>query len=130
MRHAELGRIALQRGNARERIGVGRLAEQHRQQAVLRRAQLIDFVDVDFRSHLLLACSVEIGTKNVTMHPRQRLHREYTFCGNPRPRRYRRLCNADRSRQRRDTTRSSDCLLQTGVTHGATDFSHPTKRPI
>ncbi len=49
MRHAEIGRIALQRGNPRQRIGVGRLAEQQGQQAVFRGAQLIDLVDFGFR---------------------------------------------------------------------------------
>ena len=123
MRHAEIGRIALQRRDALERVRVGRLAEQQRQQAVFRGAQLIDLVDFGFRCHLILGWSVEIGAKNVTMHLRQRLDGENPFGGNPRPRRNRRLRNADPSRQRRDTTCCPDCLFQTGVTHGATDFS-------
>ena len=45
MRDAEIGRVALQRGDPRQRVGVGRLAEQQRQQAVFRGAQLIDLVD-------------------------------------------------------------------------------------
>ena len=48
MRDAEIGRVALQRGDAPERLGVGRLAEQQRQQAVFRGAQLIDLVDFGF----------------------------------------------------------------------------------
>ena len=48
MRDAEIGRVALQRCNALERLRVGRLAEQQRQQAVFRGAQLIDLVDFDF----------------------------------------------------------------------------------
>ena len=54
MRDAEIGPVALQRGDALERIRVGRLAEQQRQQAVFRGAQLIDLVDFGFRCHLIL----------------------------------------------------------------------------
>ena len=48
MRHAEIGAIALQRCDALQRVRIGRLAEQQRQQAVFRGAQLIDLVDFGF----------------------------------------------------------------------------------
>ena len=54
MRHAEFGAVALQRCHPLERLGVGRLAEQQRQQAVFRGAQLIDLVDFGLRCHLIL----------------------------------------------------------------------------
>ena len=54
MRHAEIGSVALQRGHALERVGVRRLAEQQRQQAVFRGTQLIDLVDFGLRCHLIL----------------------------------------------------------------------------
>ena len=126
MRDAEIGPVALQRGDARQRVRVGRLAEQQRQQAVFRGAQLIDLVDFGFRCHLILGWSVEIGAKDGTLHLRQRFDGENPLGGNARPRRNRRLRNADPSRQRRDATCCLDCLFQTGVTHGATDFSPPT----
>ena len=109
MRHAEIGPIALQRGNALERLGVGRLAEQQRQQAVFRGTQLIDLVDFGFRCHLILGWSVEIGTKNKTIHLRQRLDGENPLGGNARPRRNRGLRNADPPRQRCDATCCFDC---------------------
>ena len=54
MGHAEVGRIALHRRNPAERIRVRRLAEQQRQQAVFRGAQLIDLVNFGLRCHLIL----------------------------------------------------------------------------
>jgi hypothetical protein len=42
----EIGRIALQRGNARQRVRVGRLAEHKGQQAVFRGTLPIDLVDL------------------------------------------------------------------------------------
>jgi len=44
-----IGGIALQLRDACQRLGVRRLAEQQRQQAVFRGAQLIDLVDFRFR---------------------------------------------------------------------------------
>ena len=109
MRHAEIGAIALQRCHTLERLGIGRLAEQQRQQAVFRGAQLIDLVDFGFRCHLVLGRSVEIGTKHKTIHLRQRLDGKNALGGNARPRRNRGLRNANPPRQRRDATRCLDC---------------------
>ena len=48
MRHAKIGAVAHQCSDPCERVGVGRLAEQQRQQTVFRGAQLIDLVDFRF----------------------------------------------------------------------------------
>ena len=109
MRHAEIGCVAFQRRDTLERFGVGRLAEQQRQQAVFRGAQLIDLVDFGVRFHLILGWSVQIGTKHETRDLRQRLDGENAFGGNARPRRNRGLGNAELPRQRSDATCCLDC---------------------
>ena len=101
-------RVAFQRRHTPERVGVGRLAEQQGQQAVFRGAQLIDLIDLGVRFHLILGWSVQIGTQNEAIHPRQRLDGENAFRGNARPRRNRRLRNAKPPRQRPDATRCFD----------------------
>ena len=46
VRHAEIGRVAFEHRDLGQRVSGGRLAQQQRQQAVLRGAKLIDFVDL------------------------------------------------------------------------------------
>ena len=114
MRHAEIGGIAFQLRNPRQRIGIWRLAEKQREQAVFSGALTIDLVDRRLRLAVSVASSpdsIEIRTKDKPRYLGERFDREHTLSGNACPIGHRGLGYADGARKRCDSAGSLDGLL-------------------
>ena len=116
MRHTERARIAAQRRQSLQEIGVRRSCEQHCQQRIFLRARGIDFININVAG-VARALAVKIGSQQRPVDPGCGLDCDHAFGGYARPIGNGRLRDPKLARQRADTARGADCFIESDIPH-------------